>query len=240
MMAKRPAPVRGGDERRRRSREHRSAPRPDAPPRKRKPTREQRPAALGARRPIRFRGPPTRRPGRRTPARPRRVPRPERPRRPRSSGRRCASGSSSRLASIELDPRTLVARVPFVVLVIGSLGRRPRRHAVAVDRRRRALVPVGPCAGDQSGAAATEGSAGARGARGAGRAGAGRGRAQPRHDPVEGHRAPGAGSVGQLDRRRHTQTRPGRCPATAEHAAARGRPPPPPRRRPRASSSRAR
>ena len=38
----------------------------------------------------------------------------------------------NKLASIDLRPRTLAAKVPFVVLVIGSLGARTRPHAVAV------------------------------------------------------------------------------------------------------------
>lgn len=114
MKAKRPAPVRGGDEPRR----SRSV---DAPARRRKPTREQRPQ----------RSAPQTNP----------IPRPvEGPARPKNASQAKARAKARkakapkvvrpplreriivRLASIDLNPRTLVARVPFVVLVIGSLG----------------------------------------------------------------------------------------------------------------------
>ncbi|MGE2688762.1 hypothetical protein [Mycolicibacterium pulveris] len=124
-QAKRKAPVRGGDERRRNPRNPRNARDPqrrsaDAPPR-RKPTREQRPARSAPqtgpiRRPV------------------------ERPARPKNTSQAKARAKARKakapkvvrpplrerlivkLASIDLNPRTLVARVPFVVLVIGSLG----------------------------------------------------------------------------------------------------------------------
>ena len=100
----------------------------------------------------------------------------------------------------------------------------PRRHAVAVDRRRRAVVSAGQRQADQSGAAAAEGSARARRARGPGRARPRRVRPRARHDPVPRHRAPRAGSGGKLDRRRHSQTGRRRSAAAAQHAAARRHP----------------
>jgi hypothetical protein len=120
MKAKRPAPVRGGDEPRRTSRNTTRRP-ADAPPRKRKPVREQRPA----------RSAPATNP----------IPRPtDGPARPKNTSQAKARAKARKakapkvirpplreriiikLASIELSPRALVARVPFVVLVIGSLG----------------------------------------------------------------------------------------------------------------------
>jgi len=120
MKAKKPAPVRGGDKPRRTSRN--TARRPaEAPPRRRKPTREQRPQ----------RSAPATNP----------IPRPtDGPARPKNASQAKARAKARKakapkvvrrplreriivkLASIELNPRTLVARVPFVVLVIGSLG----------------------------------------------------------------------------------------------------------------------
>ena len=119
-QAKKPAPVRGGDGRRRTGRNttRRAA---DAPPRKRKPTREGRPQrSAPATNPI-----------------PRPTGGPARPKnasqaKARSKARKAKAPKVVRpplreriivrLSSIELDPRALVARVPFVVLVIGSLG----------------------------------------------------------------------------------------------------------------------
>jgi hypothetical protein len=120
MKAKRPATVRGGDEPRRKTRNtgHRPG---DAPPRRRKPAREQRPQrSAPATNPI-----------------PRPVDAPARPKNASQAKARAKARKAKapkvvrpplreriivRLASIELNPRTLVARVPFVVLVIGSLG----------------------------------------------------------------------------------------------------------------------
>jgi hypothetical protein len=120
MKAKRPATVRGGDEPRRktRNRGHRPG---DAPPRRRKPAREQRPQrSAPATNPI-----------------PRPVDAPARPKNASQAKARAKARKAKapkvvrpplreriiiRLASLELNPRTLVARVPFVVLVIGSLG----------------------------------------------------------------------------------------------------------------------
>jgi hypothetical protein len=121
MKAKRGAPVRGGDEPRRKTRQatrHRPG---DAPQRRRKPTREQRPQ----------RSAPQTNP----------IPRPaDGPVRPKNAGQAKARAKARKakapkvvrpplreriivkLASIDLNPRGLVARVPFVVLVIGSLG----------------------------------------------------------------------------------------------------------------------
>ena len=114
MKAKRTA-TRRGDETRRKSRMT------EAPPLKRKPSREQRPQ----------RSAPATNP----------IPRPtDKPGRPRNASQAKARAKARkakapkvvrpplrerilvRLASIDLNPRTLVARVPFVVLVIGSLG----------------------------------------------------------------------------------------------------------------------
>jgi hypothetical protein len=119
-QAKRPATVRGGDEPRRKTRN--SGHRPgDAPPRRRNPAREQRPQrSAPATNPI-----------------PRPVDGPARPKNASQAKARAKARKAKapkvvrpplreriivRLASIELNPRTLVARVPFVVLVIGSLG----------------------------------------------------------------------------------------------------------------------
>lgn len=107
-QVKRTAPVRAGRQ-------------AEAPPRRRKPTREQRPQ----------RSAPATNP----------IPRPtDGPARPKSASQAKARAKARKakapkvvrpplreriivkLASIELSPRALVARVPFVVLVIGSLG----------------------------------------------------------------------------------------------------------------------
>lgn len=118
-QAKRRAPVRGNDERRRNARnaQRRSG---DSQVR-RKPVREQRPQ----------RSAPQTNP----------IPRPvDAPGRPKNASQAKARAKARKakapkvvrpplrkrivvkLASIDLNPRTLVARVPFVVLVIGSLG----------------------------------------------------------------------------------------------------------------------
>src|SRR4051794_26368876 len=124
MKVKRGATVRDGDERVRRSRQpaRNAARRPaDAPPRRRKPTREQRA-------------------GRSAPAT-NPIPRPtDAPARPKNASQAKARAKARKakapkvvrpplrerilvkLTSIELSPRALAARVPFVVLVIGSLG----------------------------------------------------------------------------------------------------------------------
>ena len=124
MKAKRPAPVRGGDERRRGSRQpERRAQRrtSEAQPRSRRSTREQRP----------LRSAPQTNP----------IPRPTgRPAQPKNASQAKARAKARKakapkvvrpplrerlilkLASIDLNPRTLAARVPFVVLIIGALG----------------------------------------------------------------------------------------------------------------------
>ncbi len=124
MKAKRAAPERTGDEPRRKPRQstRTSGHRPgDAPARRRKPAREQRPQRSAPQTgPI-----------------PRQAESPARPKnasqaKARAKARKAKAPKVVRpplreriivkLASIELNPRTLVARVPFVVLVIGSLG----------------------------------------------------------------------------------------------------------------------
>ncbi|MGV0646016.1 hypothetical protein ABQE44_21720 [Mycolicibacterium sp. XJ2546] len=127
-QAKRKAPVRGNDKGRRdprNPREPRNARNPqrrtaDAPPR-RKPPREQR-AARSAPQTGPIRRPVSR------PARPKNTSQAK----ARAKARKAKAPKVIRpplrqrlivkLASIDLNPRTLVARVPFVVLVIGSLG----------------------------------------------------------------------------------------------------------------------
>jgi hypothetical protein len=120
MKSKKPATVRGADKSRRtgRNTERRAA---DAQPRRRKPTGEQRPQ----------RSAPATNP----------IPRPtDGPSRPKNTSQAKARAKARKakapkvvrpplreriivkLASIELDPRAFVARVPFVVLIIGSLG----------------------------------------------------------------------------------------------------------------------
>jgi cell division protein FtsB len=120
MKAKRTTPVRGGDESRRTSRNTTRRP-AEAPPRRRKPASEQRP----------LRSAPATNP----------IPRPtDGPARPKNASQAKARAKARkakapkvirlplreriivRLASIEFNPRAVVARVPFVVLVIGSLG----------------------------------------------------------------------------------------------------------------------
>ncbi len=124
-MAKRREPARPDEERRRQSRDKGVARRAgDAPPRPRRSTREQRPQrAKGS-------GPQT------TPiSRP--VKGPGRPRNAAQAKARAKARKAKapkvvrpplrerlllRLAAIEVNPRALVSRVPFVVLVIGALG----------------------------------------------------------------------------------------------------------------------
>src|ERR1700742_2417278 len=120
MKAKKPAAGRGADKSRRTGRNTDRRP-ADAQPRRRKPTREQRPQ----------RSAPATNP----------IPRPtDGPSRPKNTSQAKARAKARKakapkvvgpplrerivvkLASIELSPRALVARVPFVVLVIGSLG----------------------------------------------------------------------------------------------------------------------
>jgi hypothetical protein len=120
-MAKRPDPVRNRDDRRRGTREPAQRRAKDAPPRNRRTTREHRPPRSAPQ----------------TSPIPRITDKPARPKnaaqaKARSKARKAKAPKVVRpplrerllvkLASIELDPRRLVARVPFVVLVIGSLG----------------------------------------------------------------------------------------------------------------------
>lgn len=118
-QAKRKAPVRGSDERRRAARA--TARRSGDAPARRKPVRDQRPQRSAPQtNPI---------------SRP--VDKPARPKntsqaKARAKARKAKAPKVVRpplrerivvkLASIDLNPRALVARVPFVVLVIGSLG----------------------------------------------------------------------------------------------------------------------
>jgi hypothetical protein len=120
-MAKRPDPVRNRDDRRRGSREPAQRRAKDAPPRNRRSTREQRPPRSAPH----------------TSPIPRITDAPARPKnaaqaKARSKARKAKAPKVIRpplrerllvrLASIDLDPRRLVTRVPFVVLVIGALG----------------------------------------------------------------------------------------------------------------------
>src|SRR2546423_1696617 len=119
MRARKPVPVRGGDHQRRtRNTSRRQA---DAPPRRRKPTREQRPqrsapATNPIPRPTDAPAPPKKASQAKARARARKARAPKFVRPP------LRERILAKLISIELSPRALVARVPFVVLVIGSLG----------------------------------------------------------------------------------------------------------------------
>ncbi|MGO4446083.1 hypothetical protein AB4Z42_22290 [Mycobacterium sp. 2YAF39] len=117
-QVKRSAPVRGTDERRRKAR---NGGRAAEAPSRRKPAREQRP----------MRSAPQTSPMQRpkgAPARPKNAGQAK----ARAKARKAKAPKVIRpplreriivkLASIDLNPRTLVARVPFVVLVIGALG----------------------------------------------------------------------------------------------------------------------
>jgi hypothetical protein len=124
MKAQRPAPKRDGEERRRGSRQpHPTARRRsgEAPARRRRPTREQRPLRSAPQtnpiprpvdKPVRAKN--TNQAKARAKARKAKAPKVVRP--------PLRERLILKLASIELNPRTLIAKVPFVVLVIGSLG----------------------------------------------------------------------------------------------------------------------
>ena len=193
MKAKKPAPVRGGDKPRRTSRN--TARRPaEAPPRRRKPTREQRPQ----------RSAPATNP----------IPRPtDGPARPKNASQAKARAKARKakapkvvrrplreriivkLASIELNPRALVARVPFVVLVIGSLGVGLGVTLwLSTDAAERSYQLSH--ARETNQALLQQKEALERQVLGPSRPRAGRGGPQPRHDPDQGYRAPRAGSVG--------------------------------------------
>src|ERR1700754_3677170 len=120
-MAKRPDPARGAKDRGRGSREANPRRGGEAQPRNRRATREQRPPRSAPQ----------------TSPNPKLTGGPARPKnaaqaKARAKARKAKAPKVIRpplrqrllvkLASIELDPRRLVARVPFVVLVIGSLG----------------------------------------------------------------------------------------------------------------------
>jgi hypothetical protein len=128
-MAKRTEPVRRKDERKRPGRDNPTSRRSsEAPPRGRRSTRDQRPQRAKGSGPATSPIPrPTEAPGRpknaaqakaRSKARKAKAPKVVRlPLRVRIRERLLV-----KLASIELNPRELVGRVPFVVLVIGALG----------------------------------------------------------------------------------------------------------------------
>jgi hypothetical protein len=121
MKAKRSAPVRGTDEQRRATPQSTRARQAEAPVRKRRSAPEQRPQRSAPK------TTPVRRPV-------------DAPARPKSASQAKARAKArkakapkvvrlplrerliTRLASIEFNPRTLAARVPFVVLIIGALG----------------------------------------------------------------------------------------------------------------------
>lgn len=116
MKAKRPNAVHGTDERSRKPHKSaRGAPRrsPDAPPRRRRPrATETAPIARPQIRPVRPKN--ASQAKARAKARKAKAPRIVRP--------PLKERLLARISEIDLNPRNLVARVPFVVLVIGSLG----------------------------------------------------------------------------------------------------------------------
>jgi hypothetical protein len=125
-MAKRPESTRTGHDRRRRAPEHVDPKRRrDAQPRGRTSTREQRPSrsapATGPiSRPVDTGGRPKNAAQAKARAKARKAKAPKVIRRPLRE--RLQERLLTRLASIDLNPRRLVTRVPFVVLVIGALG----------------------------------------------------------------------------------------------------------------------
>ncbi len=121
MKAKRPAPAPGADERRRGNPQRARARQTEAPARKRRGAPEQRPQ----------------RPAPKTTPMRRPVDAPARPKNASQAKARAKARKAkapkvirpplrerliTRLSEIEFNPRTLAARVPFVVLVIGALG----------------------------------------------------------------------------------------------------------------------
>lgn len=120
-MAKRTQQVRGSTERRRHPDGAAARRATEAPPRRRKPSREQRPVRSAPR------TGPIARPAE-TPVRPKNAAQAK----ARAKARKAKAPKVVRiplrerillrLSSIELDPRKYVTRVPFVVLVIGALG----------------------------------------------------------------------------------------------------------------------
>ena len=118
MKAKRPTAARGTDERRRAPRqpardERKRVRPPDAPPRRRRPrAAETAPITRPAIKPVRPKN--TSQAKARAKARKAKAPKVVRP--------PLKERLIARISAIDLNPRTLAARVPFVVLVIGSLG----------------------------------------------------------------------------------------------------------------------
>ncbi|MGK2903231.1 MAG: hypothetical protein ACSLE7_10230 [Mycobacterium sp.] len=121
MKGKRSAPVRGTDEYRRGTQQSARTRQTDAPPRKRRTAPEQRPQRSAPK------TTPIRRPAD-GPARPKNASQAK----ARAKARKAKAPKVvrlplrerliARLACIEFNPRTLAARVPFVVLIIGALG----------------------------------------------------------------------------------------------------------------------
>ena len=230
-MAKRREPVRASDDRQRsgtpgsRAKPPPSDARAAQPrtPRAPRPTREQRPRATPGRRPARCRGPPRDRSRPKNAAQAKARAKARKAKAPKVVRPPLRERLLVRLSSIDLDPRRFVDQGAVRGAGDRRAGTRARRHPVAVDRRRRALLRAGPRPSGESGSAATEGRPRARRARGAGGARPRRGGPQSRHDPVQGHRAPGAGSDRQLVGRRHAQAGAGGAAAAAEQPAARAR-----------------
>ncbi len=183
MKGKRPAPVPGADERRRGNPQRSRARQSEAPARKRRGVPEQRPQ----------RSAPKTSPMRRPvdgPARPKNASQAK----ARAKARKAKAPKVvrpplrerliARLSEIEFNPRTLAARVPFVVLVIGCLGVGLGVTLwLSTDAAERSYQ-LGACASAESGSGPAEGGPGTRCAGGAGPAGAGRGRPRTGHDPV--------------------------------------------------------
>ena len=126
-----------------------------------------------------------------------------------------------RLAEIDLDPRTLMAKVPFVVLVIAALGLGLGVTLwLSTDAAERSYE-LGHARQTNEALLQQKEALERQVLEAAGRARTGRGGPQPRHDPVSRHRASRAGSRRELDRGRQPQTRAGGAAATAERQAAR-------------------
>ena len=128
----------------------------------------------------------------------------------------------SKLTSIDIRPRTLAAKVPFVVLVIGSLGAglaltlwlstdaAERSYQLGSARQRTELLQQEKEALERDVQA------------GAVRAGVGRGGSRSGHDPDPRHRASGSGPRRKLGSGGHPQAGPG-CSAAATEQQAAGR-----------------
>ena len=120
-MAKRSEPLRSGNERRRHPDGPTARRSADAPPRRRKPAKEQRPVRSAPRtspiaRPTAAPAPPKNTAQAKARAKARKAKAPKIVRPP------LRERLLVKLSNIELNPRNYVTRVPFVVLVIGALG----------------------------------------------------------------------------------------------------------------------